>query len=88
MAKLRIKVSGWMRSMTGAESFCAIRSYLSTAAKHGISALDALTRAAAGHPGYPPPITTGRTAYPVTFTVREGAYELAFAPDPCHSESH
>ena len=42
-----------MRSMAGAESFCAIRSYLSTAAKHGIGILDALTRAATGTPGYP-----------------------------------
>jgi transposase len=45
MSKLRIKISGCMRSMTGAEEFCAIRSYLATAARHGISALDALTRA-------------------------------------------
>lgn len=48
MSKLRIKISGCMRSMTGAEAFCAIRSYLSTAAKHGIGMLDALTRAASG----------------------------------------
>jgi transposase len=48
MAKLRIKISGCMRSMTGAEAFCAIRTYLSTAAKHGIGLLDALTRAASG----------------------------------------
>jgi transposase len=48
MSKLRIKVSGCMRSMTGAENFCAIRSCLSTAAKHGIPALDALTKAASG----------------------------------------
>lgn len=53
MAKLRIKVSGCMRSMTGAEAFCAIRSYLSTTAKHGISKLDALTRAASGTPWIP-----------------------------------
>lgn len=53
MSKLRIKVSGSMRSMAGAQVFCAIRSYLSTAAKHGISMLDALTRAAAGAPWTP-----------------------------------
>jgi transposase len=53
MSKLRIKVSGCMRSMTGAEEFCAIRSYLATAARHGISALDALTRAFQGKPWIP-----------------------------------
>jgi transposase len=53
MGKLRIKVSGSMRSITGAEAFCAIRSYLSTAAKHGIGMLDALTRAASRTPWIP-----------------------------------
>ncbi len=53
MSKLRIKISGCMRSMTGAEAFCAIRSYLSTAAKHGIGMLDALTRAASRRPWVP-----------------------------------
>ena len=53
MSKLRIKVSGCMRSITGAESFCAIRSYLSTAAKHRIGGLDALTCAAGGTPWCP-----------------------------------
>jgi transposase len=42
-----------MRSMTGAENFCAIRSYLATAARHGIGWLDALTRAAEGSPWIP-----------------------------------
>ena len=55
MGKLRIKVSGCMRSMSGAEVFCAIRSYLATAARHGIGALDALTRAAQGNPWIPEP---------------------------------
>ena len=55
MSKLRIKVSGCMRSMAGAESFCAIRSYLATTARHGTSALDALTRAFQGNPWIPDP---------------------------------
>ena len=53
MAKLRIKVSGCMRSMRGAETFCAIRSYLATADRHEISWLDALTRATSGSPWIP-----------------------------------
>jgi catechol 2,3-dioxygenase-like lactoylglutathione lyase family enzyme len=44
--KLRIKVSGCMRSMADAETFCAIRPHLATAARQGIGWLDALTRAA------------------------------------------
>jgi hypothetical protein len=43
MCKLRIKISGCMRSMTGAGEFCAIRSYLATAARHGLGALAAMT---------------------------------------------
>ncbi len=53
MSKLRLKVSGCMRSMAGAETFCAIRSYLATAARHGIGWLDALTQAAEGNPWIP-----------------------------------
>lgn len=53
MAKLRIKVSGCMRSMTGARDFCAIRSCLATATRHGISRLDALIMAAEGNPWMP-----------------------------------
>jgi transposase len=53
MSKLRIKISGCMRSMTGAEEFCAIRSYLGTAARHGISALDAITSAFQARPWIP-----------------------------------
>ena len=55
MSKLRIKVSGCMRSMNGAQTFCAIRSYLATAARHGIGALEVLTSAAEGHPWIPSP---------------------------------
>jgi hypothetical protein len=42
-----------MRSMTGAEELCAIRSYLATTARHGTGALDALTRAFQGSPWIP-----------------------------------
>jgi transposase len=44
MVKLRQKISGGLRTWAGAETFCAIRSYLSTARKQGINALDALTQ--------------------------------------------
>jgi hypothetical protein len=53
MSKLRIKISGCMRSMAGAEEFCAIRSYLATAARHGVGALDALTTAFQRRPWIP-----------------------------------
>ena len=55
MGKLRMKVSGCMRSMHGAETFCAIRSYLATATRHGIGWLDALTRGPRDTPGSPAP---------------------------------
>jgi hypothetical protein len=48
MVKLRQKISGCLRTWTGAETFCAIRSYLSTAGKNGINALDALTKLHSG----------------------------------------
>jgi transposase len=53
MCKLRIKISGCMRSTVGAEEFCAIRSYLHTATRHGIGALDAITQALQGQPWIP-----------------------------------
>jgi transposase len=53
MSRLRIKISGCMRSMAGAQEFCAIRSYLATAARHGITGLDALTSAFQGRPWIP-----------------------------------
>jgi transposase len=55
MPKLRIKVSGGMRTLTEAEHFAAIRSYTATATRHGINTLDALIQAAAGNPWIPPP---------------------------------
>ena len=55
MAKLKQKVSGCLRTLTGARQFCAIRSYLSTAAKHGLHFFDALVMLTEGHPWIPDP---------------------------------
>ncbi|NMO51472.1 IS66 family transposase [Actinoplanes sp. TBRC 11911] len=53
MVKLRQKISGGLRTWTGAHTFCAIRSYLTTTRKHGINALDALTQLHTGHTWLP-----------------------------------
>jgi len=53
MVKLRQKVSGCLRTLTGARQFCTIRSYLSTAAKHGLSFFDALIMLTEGQPWMP-----------------------------------
>ena len=53
MAKLRQKISGCLRTMTGARQFCAIRSYLSTAAKNGLGLFDALVMLAEGQAWMP-----------------------------------
>jgi transposase-like protein len=53
MIKLRQKVSGCLRTLTGARQFCAIRSYLSTAAKHGKHSYDVLVMLAEGRPWLP-----------------------------------
>jgi transposase len=53
MVKLRQKISGCMRTLTGARHFVKIRSYLATAGKHGIGFFDALNRLAQGQPWLP-----------------------------------
>lgn len=53
MPKLRIKVSGCLRTLSGADEFAAIRSYTATAARHGENMLDVLIQAAQGHPWIP-----------------------------------
>ena len=53
MVKLKQKVSGCLRTLTGARQFCAIRSYLSTAAKHGQQFFDALIMLTEGRPWMP-----------------------------------
>jgi transposase len=53
MAKLRLKISGSMRTATGAQQFAIIRSYIATTRKHGISLIDALSQLATGEPWLP-----------------------------------
>jgi transposase len=53
MIKLRQKVSGCLRTLTGAKQFCAIRSYLSTAAKHGKNFFEVLVMLTDGQPWLP-----------------------------------
>lgn len=53
MIKVRQKISGCLRTITGAEQFCAIRSYLATAAKHDIGFFRALATLAEGHAWMP-----------------------------------
>jgi transposase len=58
MIKLRQKISGCLRTLTGAKQFCAIRSYLSTAAKHGKHFFEVLLMLTDGHPWLPTPSAT------------------------------
>jgi transposase len=53
MVKIKQKVSGAFRTRTGAEAFCAIRSYISTARKHGLNVIDAIYDALTGVPFIP-----------------------------------
>lgn len=53
MVKVRQKISGAMRTLTGAQHFCHLRSYLATASKHGINLLDALVQLTSGRPWIP-----------------------------------
>ena len=57
MVKLQQKISGCRRTLTGAEAFCAVRSYTATARKHGIPILDALHAAFTDQPWHPPATT-------------------------------
>jgi transposase len=49
IVKIKQKVSGCLRTLTGAQDFAAMRSYLSTAAKHGRRPFDVLTELTSGN---------------------------------------
>ena len=53
MIKVQQKVSGAFRTDDGAVTFCAIRSYISTARKHGLNAIDAIYNAFLDQPFVP-----------------------------------
>lgn len=53
MIKVKQKVSGAFRTKNGADTFCALRTYISTARKQGINAIDALFNAFLGQPFLP-----------------------------------
>ena len=53
MVKLQQKISGGWRSDTGAHAFLDVRSYLSTARKHGHSAMTVLRDLFDGQPWIP-----------------------------------
>ena len=53
-AKRHQAVSGYWHSLATLARWCRIRSYLDTAAAHGITALDAIRDALAGKPWLPP----------------------------------
>ena len=57
MTKIHAKVSNCFQSLAGARGFAAIRSYLATAAKHDVGALDALAQLFGGEAWMPPRTT-------------------------------
>lgn len=53
MTKVQQKISGCFRSRPGAEAFCRIRSYISTARKHSLNVISAIESVFNGHPFMP-----------------------------------
>lgn len=59
MMKLKQKISGCFRTNQGADTFCQIRGYISTARKNGVRVLDALRNAIDGKPYLPSFVNLG-----------------------------
>jgi transposase len=53
MLKVQQKIAGCFRTLTGAQEFCRLRSYVSTAVKQGVNAFRALRLLFAGRPFVP-----------------------------------
>jgi transposase len=59
MMKVKLKISGCFRTLMGAEIFCIIRGYVSTARKNGVNSIDALRQAFLGFPSVPDFFSSG-----------------------------
>jgi transposase len=53
MLKLHDKILGCFRTLTGAQAFCAVRSYIQSALKNDVNVMDALVRLFQGDPWIP-----------------------------------
>jgi transposase len=56
--KLHQKVSGYWHTLATLARFCTVRSYLTSALNHGLTAIDAIEHALTGNPWMPPHTTT------------------------------
>ena len=58
MMKVQQKIPGTFRSWLGADTFCRVRGYISTARKNSISVIDAIQGALEGRPYIPPLVSS------------------------------